>query len=158
MNDTLRGLLIAGILILVIAFILGFRRTINEKYALVWFVVGGGLILFGLVPEFLARISGGLGFNLTSNFLLVVTSAFLALMVLQLAATVGRLEQQVRHLGEALALLAYEQRNSPAPIVSEPGDAGGNPEPGGAPAGGAPAVAGADAGAGLTSLTTPERR
>jgi len=110
MSDTLRGLLIAGVVILVIAFVLGFRRTINEKYALIWFAVGGGLILFGLLPEVLARISGGLGFNLTSNFLLVVTSAFLAFMVLQLAATVGRLEQQVRHLGEALALLAAEQQ------------------------------------------------
>lgn len=88
------ALLAVGLfLILVIAYLLK-RDKITTKFALIWFVPTGIIVLLALFPDLFAAIASIFGFQTVSN--LVVGLLFIVLFLIIIALTVIIAEQNNR--------------------------------------------------------------
>ena len=100
--------LFVGLLTLIsIVFILELvrRRQLREKYALLWLAVGAVVLVVGLSPSLLDRISGALGIEYGPSTLFLFSILFLVLVVAHLSWEISRLEEKTRRLAEEVALL-----------------------------------------------------
>ena len=84
------------------------RRQLNEKYAVLWLVVGLLLLVLTIFPGLLSTISHALGVSLPSNLLFFVAIVFLVCIALHLSWELSRLENETRKLAEDLAILRLE--------------------------------------------------
>lgn len=81
------------------------RKTLKEKYAVVWLLLGL-LILFGSIfPNLINKISGFLGFQFLSNFVLFIFGILNFFISMQLSLSIGKTENQIQTLAEDLAIL-----------------------------------------------------
>jgi hypothetical protein len=100
---------IAGAVIVVsIMFELLRRRQLKEKYAVLWLVVGLGMLLFAAWPRLLDYLADALGIKSGPNLLLFVASLVLVVVCVQLSWEVSRLEDKSRALAEEVGLLRLE--------------------------------------------------
>jgi hypothetical protein len=93
------------------------RGILRERFAALWLLVSGFLVLAALFPGILTRAAGALGFQVLSNLLFFAAILFLLLVAIQLSNEVSRLEARTRRLAEDLALLSaqiqHDQTTSP---------------------------------------------
>lgn len=86
------------------------RKTLKEKYAVVWLLLGL-LILFGsLFPNLINKISGFLGFQFLSNFVLFIFGILNFFISMQLSLSIGKTENQIQTLAEDLAILKSKDK------------------------------------------------
>lgn len=90
------------------------RGILRERFAALWLVVSGLLVIVALFPQLLRSAADTLGFALPSNLLFFASILFLLLIAVQLSYEVSRLEARTRRLAEDLALLTTEVRSGPA--------------------------------------------
>lgn len=101
------------------AFLLAFvlellrRGILRERFAALWLVVGGLVLLVAVFPGILRSAADALGFELPSNLLFFAAIVFLLLVCVQLSYEVSRLEARTRRLAEDLALLAATVQDAP---------------------------------------------
>ena len=100
--------LIVGLLLFALIFEMLRRRALREKYAVVWLLTGIVIVIGGLFPELINSISTRLGFNVTSNFVLVVAGLTLLVVVMHMSLEIGTLEDKVQTLAEETALIRQE--------------------------------------------------
>jgi hypothetical protein len=81
------------------------RGILRERFAVLWLVVSGLLVIVAAFPDLLRAAATALGFELPSNMLFFIAILFLLLVCLQLTYEVSRLEARTRRLVEDLALL-----------------------------------------------------
>jgi hypothetical protein len=104
---------------LLLAFVIELLRRgiLRERFAALWLLVSGFLVLAALFPGILTRAAGALGFQVLSNLLFFAAIVFLLLVAIQLSNEVSRLEARTRRLAEDLALLSaqmqHDQTTSP---------------------------------------------
>lgn len=84
------------------------RGIIAEKFAALWLVVAGGLLVFAVFPVVLHTLATALGFTLPANLLFVLAGMLLLAVSVQLSHEVGRLDIQSRRLAQEIALLRHE--------------------------------------------------
>ena len=84
------------------------RGSLKEKFALVWIGVGTGLVVLALVRPLLDDLSNELGIESGTTTLFLLSTLFLAGLLLHLSIVVSRLEEKLRDLTEAYALLAAD--------------------------------------------------
>lgn len=84
------------------------RRQLTEKYAAIWLLVGGGIIVLAVWPSLLTRASQLVGIQVPSNLLFFGAGLVLLLVCLQLSREASRLEEETRTLAEELALLRQD--------------------------------------------------
>jgi hypothetical protein len=107
------GLGAAVVMVLFVAEMLR-RGILREKFAALWLVVSGLLILVAVFPQLLRSAADALGFALPSNLLFFVSILFLLLVAVQLSYEVSKLEARTRRLAEDVALLRSELQERPA--------------------------------------------
>jgi hypothetical protein len=90
------------------------RGILRERFAALWLVVGGLLLLVAVFPGILRSATDALGFELPSNLLFFAAIVFLLLVCVQLSYEVSRLEARTRRLAEDLALLATTVQDAPS--------------------------------------------
>jgi hypothetical protein len=109
--------LAAAVLLLAFVIELLRRGILRERFAALWLLVSGFLVLAALFPGILTRAAGALGFQILSNLLFFAAIVFLLLVAIQLSNEVSRLEARTRRLAEDLALLSaqiqHDQTTSP---------------------------------------------
>jgi hypothetical protein len=109
--------LAAAVLLLAFVIELLRRGILRERFAALWLLVSGFLVLAALFPGILTRAAGALGFQVLSNLLFFAAIVFLLLVAIQLSNEVSRLEARTRRLAEDLALLSaqmqHDQTTSP---------------------------------------------
>lgn len=81
------------------------RRQLKEKYAVLWLVVGLGMLVLGVFPGLLDRVADLVGVKDPPNLLLFVAAVLLLLVCVHLSWEASRLEERTRTLAEELALL-----------------------------------------------------
>ncbi len=86
------------------------RGILKEKFAALWLVVTGALLLIAVFPGVLSWLAQVLGVQLPSNLLFFLAAVVLLLVSVQLSFEVSKLEARTRRLAEDLALLREEVR------------------------------------------------
>lgn len=112
MNVNWVGLAAAALLLSFVIELLR-RGILRERFAALWLVVSGLLVLGALFPSALTRAAGALGFQVVSNLLFFSAILFLLLVAIQLSNEVSRLEARTRRLAEDLALLSAQTQCAP---------------------------------------------
>ncbi len=105
--------LAAAVLLLAFVIELLRRGILRERFAALWLLVSGMLMLGALFPGILTRAAGALGFQVVSNLLFFSAIVFLLLVAIQLSNEVSRLEARTRRLAEDLALLSAQIQQQP---------------------------------------------
>lgn len=81
------------------------RQKLREKYAVLWIIIGIGTLLLSAFPAVLERLSGLLGIQVPANLLFIMTLVLLVGVCLHLSREQSQAEDEVRILGEEVALL-----------------------------------------------------
>lgn len=99
--------LVAAVIILTVVFIyrLVSQGVLKSKYALLWSIVGLGLLPLAAVPDILVPISDFLGIEYEPATVLFASVAFLFAMTVNMSYEASRLERRTQDLAEELALL-----------------------------------------------------
>ena len=109
------GSLIGGV---VVAAFIGFivlllrRHQLREKYAVIWLVIGAGLLALVLFPELLFWAAALAGIKVPTNLLFAMTLVLLLGVCLHLAWEMSRSEDRIRRLAEEIALLRAQVEQS----------------------------------------------
>jgi hypothetical protein len=112
MNVNWLGLAAALLLVAFVAELLR-RGILRERFAALWLVVSGLLVVVALFPALLSAAADVLGFELPANLLFFGSLLFLLLVAVQLSFEVSKLEARTRRLAEDVALLTAEVRGRP---------------------------------------------
>jgi hypothetical protein len=81
------------------------RQKLREKYAVLWIIIGIGTLGLSAFPAVLERLSGLLGIQVPANLLFIMTLVLLVGVCLHLSREQSQAEDEVRILGEEVALL-----------------------------------------------------
>lgn len=94
------------------------RGILKEKFAALWLLVTGVLLVMAVFPGVLSWLATVLGVQLPSNLLFFLAAVVLLLVSVQLSFEVSKLEARTRRLAEDLALLREEVRGNDDPSAS----------------------------------------
>ena len=111
--------IVLGILLMLLVLELLRRGRLREKYAALWLLVGGAVLLLAIVPQILFWLSSTLGFGVPSNLVFFAGGVVLLFVALQLSLEVGRLEDESQRLAEEVALLRAAVEGT-APVAPTP--------------------------------------
>src|SRR5690349_6757814 len=81
------------------------RRQLREKYAVLWIVVGLGVIPLALFPRAFDQVAGLIGVASGVSLVLFLGLVVLVLICIHLCWEVSRLEEETRTLAEEVALI-----------------------------------------------------
>ena len=103
------------------------RRSLLERYALVWLGVAAMLIVLALWDRLLTVIAAVIGVAYPPSALFVIAFGFVILLLLHFSVAVSRLTDQSKVLAQRLALLEerlrrQEQRAADAEPAEAPGE------------------------------------
>ena len=105
---SLRLQIIIGVVMVLSILIIGNmvrKRKLDLRYALVWFFVGGVVLVFDIFPGLLGAVTGMLGVGLPVNMLFFLGFVFSLLIIFTLTVSVSHLSERVKRLTQELALL-----------------------------------------------------
>lgn len=85
------------------------RKLLREKYAIVWLVMAFFVVISASTPHLLNNLSNLLGFQVFSNFILLMFGLVNLFIIMQLSVSISRTENQIQSLAEELALLKSSQ-------------------------------------------------
>jgi hypothetical protein len=85
------------------------RRQLQEKYAILWLVVGIVLVPMAIFPRLLDAVASAIGIKSGANFVLFGAMVFLLMVCIHLSWEVSRLEEETRTLAEEVALIRAER-------------------------------------------------
>lgn len=100
--------IIVGVLLVISLLVIGNmvrKRKLELKYALVWFLVGGVVLVFDIFPQLLNWLSGLMGVGIPVNTLFFLGFVFSLLIIFSLTVSVSRLSGKVKHMAQEVALL-----------------------------------------------------
>lgn len=83
-------------------------RRLREKYAIIWMVVGVGLLVLGAFPGTMGTLARAVGVQTPSNLLFAIALIVLLLVCIQLSVEITSLEEESRTLVEEVALLRFD--------------------------------------------------
>jgi hypothetical protein len=96
-------LLALSIIVLVMWMLL--TRRLREKYAVLWLVIGAGVLVLGIFPQLLLWLTSALGVQLPANLLFAVAIVLLLAVSLHLSWELSQAEDEVRRTAEEIAIL-----------------------------------------------------
>jgi hypothetical protein len=110
---------ILAVVVCALIFELVRRKHLMERYALLWLLAGGIVLVLGLWKGLLTSISHGVGIASPPNLLFAVAFAFVLVMLVHISITVSRLSDQNKLLAQRIALLEHEQQLAAMPSGDE---------------------------------------
>jgi hypothetical protein len=106
------------------------RRRLMERYALLWLLSAGVLLVLGIWSGALAKISHAIGVIYPPNALFFVGIGFILLLLLHFSSAVSRLSDQSETLAQRQALLDERlQRQEEQLTVESQSEEGATPKP-----------------------------
>lgn len=102
------------VLFIVAVVVMLLRRQLQEKYAVLWIVIGVAMLVLELVPGLLGWLSALAGVQVASNLLFAMGIALLLGVCLHLSWELSRAEDEIRRVAEEVALLRAEVERRPA--------------------------------------------
>jgi hypothetical protein len=84
------------------------RKRLMERYALLWLLAGGTVLVLGLWKGLLTKLSHAAGIYYAPSALFAVAFLFILALLVHFSITVSRLTDQNRILAQKLALLDGE--------------------------------------------------
>jgi hypothetical protein len=97
--------IIVGLILLMVILELLRRRQLREKYAVLWIVVGIGVIPLAIFPRGLDRVAQLVGVASGASLVLFLGLLLLLLICTHLSWEVSQLEEETRTLAEEVALI-----------------------------------------------------
>lgn len=114
------------LVILVFIFEMLRRRHLREKYAVLWIIIGLGMLVLVAFPGLLFWASGVLGVQVPSNLLFSMALLLLVAVCLHLSFEQSHSEDEVRILAEEVGILRMKVRQleakDSAECVADPGE------------------------------------
>lgn len=101
------GVVFALVVLAVIVWMLLSHR-LREKYAILWLVVGLGMLVLTLFPALLEGLSDLLGVQVPTNLLFVLALALLIGVTLHQSWELSTVEDETRRVAEEVAILRAE--------------------------------------------------
>jgi hypothetical protein len=89
------------------------RRKLQERYTVVWFVAGLGLLALALVPGLLEWLAARAGVRDTNSALFATALLVSGLMLLNLTVVISRQGEQITRLSQEIAILRSEDEAEP---------------------------------------------
>ena len=121
----------AQILVIVIAvaafvtvLVLVRQRRLKERYALIWLLVGTGMVVLVLARPVLDALSEALGIESGTTTLFLLAILVILGILLQMSMSLSQLEDRLRDLAEALALHTADSGNGEGSPPVEPANPG----------------------------------
>lgn len=102
-GSLLGGLIVAAFILFIIGLLR--RHQLREKYAVLWIVIGLGILSLVVFPELLFWAADFVGIQVPTNLLFAATLVLLLGVCLHLAWEMSRAEDRIRRLSEEVALL-----------------------------------------------------
>lgn len=97
------------------------QRRLKERYAIIWLLVGAGMVILVLARPLLDSISEALGIESGTTTLFLLAILVILGILLQMSISLSELEDKLRSLAEALALHAADSGGGERiPPVDEP--------------------------------------
>lgn len=101
------------------------RHRLKERYAIIWLVVSGGMVVLAVFRPALDRLSDALGIQSGTTTVFLLAVLVILAIQLQLSMSLSTLEEKVRDLAEAVALRTgrdteWSSSTVEAPAVDEP--------------------------------------
>lgn len=103
----LTGIIFALALLAIVLGLLLTRR-LREKYAVLWIVIGLGILVVGLFPQLLTALTALFGVVLPANLLFAMAIVLLLGVGLHLSWELSQAEDELRRAAEELAILRSE--------------------------------------------------
>lgn len=94
--------------VLVFILVMLIRRTLREKYATLWLLIGVAALVLALFPGLLAGLAGLLGVAVPSNLLFALAIVLLVGVSLHLSWELSTAEDETRRLAEESAIALAE--------------------------------------------------
>jgi len=88
------------------------RRKIDERYALLWVLLGGLMMVFSFFPGLLDRISGMLHVHYAPSLLFLIGMIFSLMFILHLTMVISKLHRRLTRLVQEVALLKVEREGA----------------------------------------------
>jgi hypothetical protein len=109
------------------------RKSLMERYAILWLVAGATVLVLGVWQGLLTTLSHAVGIYYPPSALFAVAFLFVLLLLVHFSITVSRLSDQNKVLAQRLALLQrrLEEQSeaanpapsaSPAPVIDRTND------------------------------------
>lgn len=106
---------IAAVLLLVVIFELIRSRRLQERYALLWLLTGGVILILAAWRDALGTLADLVGIAYPPSALFVLASLFILVVLLHYSTVISRLSEQNTILAQRLALLENRLRESSEP-------------------------------------------
>jgi hypothetical protein len=100
---------VAGLAVLGFILELLRRRQLQEKYAILWLVVGIVTVPVAIFPELINLTARAIGIASGVSLIMFLGVMFLLLFCVHLSWEVSRLEEETRTLAEEIALIRTER-------------------------------------------------
>ena len=97
--------IIVAVIICGVIFELVRRKSLMERYAILWLLAGATVLILGFWKGLLTGIAHGVGIYYAPSALFAVTFLFVLLMLVHFSTTVSRLWEQNKTLAQRVALL-----------------------------------------------------
>jgi hypothetical protein len=101
-------LVIVGLLVLGIVINLVRTRKLQERFALLWLLAAGGLVISPLIIDWLDLLAYALGFDYPPGLLLLLAVIGLLLILFQFSLHISRYHEQIKILTQEIALLRHD--------------------------------------------------
>lgn len=111
------GALLAAFMLTVVIVLL-VRRQLREKYAVLWLVIGLGLLILSSFPAVLIELTRVLGVEVPANLIFAMSIVLLVGVCLHLSWELSRAEEEIRRLAEETALLRADMDSIQAALAS----------------------------------------
>lgn len=110
-SPVIRAILLLGsaVYLLFILFLLK-KRRLTVKYAIIWLLSAGVLIVFSLFPYVVLVLTDLLGMTNASNTVFLLAGAFILMLLISLSSAVSQFAQKITRLAQKNALLEERVR------------------------------------------------
>ena len=108
-----------GIAVLLIVINMVRRRTLQERYAILWLIAGVTLTLSPVFIPLLDHLAFSIGFEYPPALLLLLAVVGLLLIIFQLSLTISRSEERIKVLTQELGILKMQVQGLQAPTPHE---------------------------------------
>ena len=97
-----------AVLILTIVISMLVRRTLREKYAVMWLIIGFAVLILGLFPQLLLWLTAALHVQVPLNLLFALAIVLLLGVALHLSWELSQAEDEIRRTAEESAIARAE--------------------------------------------------
>lgn len=99
---------VVAVTALVVVVTLVRSHRLKERYAIIWILLAGGMVVLVVLRPVLDRISTWLGFQSGVSTLFLLSTLVILAVLLQISVSLTALQEKVRDLAEAHALHVAE--------------------------------------------------